>query len=122
MKTGKIMGAPLLALCGLLLLAAPSWSQSKVGKDVQENLNKSKAYQDAKDAKKDPNAVFDGSRPQQPKDPVKVEKSTSTVQNRMIMSRVKSRCSSEPVALLAREMIAKNDAGKQPNRSTTAWK
>ena len=61
------------------MLAAPSWSQSKVGKDVQENLNKSKAYQDAKDAKKDPNAVFDGSRPQQPKDPVKVEKSTSTV-------------------------------------------
>ena len=79
MKSGKILAVPLAALCGLLLLAPPTWSQSKVGKEVQQNLEKSKAFKDAKDATKDPNAVFDGSKPQQPKDPVKVEKSTSTV-------------------------------------------
>lgn len=79
MKIGKMMAAPLVALCGLLLLTTPSWSQGKAGKEAQENLNKSKAYKDAKDAQKDPNAVFDGSKPQQPKEPVKVEKSTTTV-------------------------------------------
>ena len=59
-----------LAAAGFLVAGTATLSMA-------QQKDKGKAYKQAEDAKKDPNATFDGSKPTVV-DPVKIEKSTTT--------------------------------------------
>ena len=65
----------MLSVAGLLVGGSASWvaAQQAHGKKGQTG----QAYQQAQDAKKDPDAVFDGRKPTYV-DPVKIDKSTTT--------------------------------------------